>query len=99
MTTVLFRPAAQRDLKAITAYIAADDPDRADTFRQELIDLCRSLDQMPSRGTPRDDLGAGLRMLVYGNYLIFYDYQEETDRVHILRVTHGSRQLPNLKIR
>ncbi|MGI9475468.1 MAG: type II toxin-antitoxin system RelE/ParE family toxin [Hyphomicrobiaceae bacterium] len=99
MTTVLFRPAAQRDLEAITAYIAADNPDRADTFRQELIDLCRSLDQQPRRGSPRDDLGKDLRMLAHGNYLVFYDYHEEPDQVHILRVTHGSRQLTNLKIR
>jgi len=99
MTTVVFRPAAQRDLEKITTYIAEDNPDRAETFVQELIDLCRSLDEMPRRGTPRDDLAEGLRMLAHDKYLIFYDYDASSDVARILRVTRGDRLLSKLKIR
>ena len=99
MTTVVFRPLAQRDLEKIAAYIAEDNPVRAETFVQELIDLCQSLDEMPRRGKPRDDLAEGLMMLVHDKYLIFYDYDAGLDIVSILRVTRGSRLLPKLKIR
>ncbi len=100
MTKVVFRPAAQRDLESIATFIAKRNPPRADTFCQEIIDLCQSLDEMPTRGAPRDDLAEGLLMLVHKKkYLIFYDYHEATDQIEILRVTQGSRLLPKMKIR
>lgn len=46
---------------------------------------------MPDRGSPRDDLQQGLRMLVQGKHLIFYQVVES--RVEVLRVLHGSMDL------
>ena len=99
MTAVIFRQAARRDLRKITTFIARDNPARARTFVQELLDLCQSLDDMPRRGKPRNDLAEGLLMLVHGKYLIFYDYDEVSDVVNILRVVQGARPLPKLKMR
>ncbi len=101
MTIVSFRPAAVRDLDAITDHSASDNPVRALTFADELLDACLSLQDLPERGTPRDDLAEGVRMLVHGAYLILYDViQDDADRrVEILRILHGRRSLSDEAIR
>jgi plasmid stabilization system protein ParE len=47
MTIVSFRPAAVRDLDAITDHIASDNPVRALTFADELLDASLSLEDLP----------------------------------------------------
>ena len=60
------------------------------TFVGELRSRCISLSQQPNR-FPSVGRVAGhpLRKLSHGNYLIFY--LVSTDRVNIVRITHGSR--------
>jgi len=71
------------------------------TFADELLDACLYLEDLPERGTPRDDLADGVRMLVHGAYLILYDVmQDDADsRVEILRILHGRRNLLDEVIR
>jgi len=49
------------------------------------------LDFAPERYVLREDLAAGLRALQVQGYLIFYRVEEE--RVLILRVIHGARDI------
>lgn len=50
---------------------------------------------MHPRAAPlRPELGEGVRMVVFGDYLIFY--RESRSRVIIERVLHGARDIQDL---
>ena len=87
---VRFARSAEADLEAIGDWIADQNPRRAITFVGELRARCISLSQQPNR-FPSVGRVAGhpLRKLSHGNYHIFY--LVSTDRVNIVRITHGSR--------
>jgi toxin ParE1/3/4 len=82
---------ALEDLIAIWAGIAVHNPLAADQYLRLLDQRIDSLYEMPDRGAPREDLQPGLRMLVQGNYLIFYRVAD--GGVEILRVLHGAMDL------
>lgn len=54
----------------------------------------RLLAENPHIGTRRPELGAAVRALAVGNYLIVY--RPESDGVTIVHVVHGARDLPPL---
>ena len=49
---------------------------------------------MPEMGRSREELAPGLRSVTAGNYLLFY--QPIDDGILVIRVAHGSRDLPAL---
>jgi toxin ParE1/3/4 len=85
---------AEEDLISIWNDIAEHNEMAADKHVRTLGKKIDSLFEMPKRGKPRDDLIVGVRMLVAGNYLIFYRVQN--DCVEVFRVLHGSRDLTNI---
>jgi toxin ParE1/3/4 len=50
----------------------------------------------PHSGAPRDDIAAGIRHIVVGEYLTFYRVDPEA--VEILRVLHGRRNIDRNEI-
>jgi toxin ParE1/3/4 len=86
---IFFAPAAKLDLLGIGENIGLENPTRAVSFVDELIDRCYSLADMPRRYplVPRYEHW-GIRRCVYGNYLIFYRVRE--DAVDIVHVLHGA---------
>jgi toxin ParE1/3/4 len=52
------------------------------------------LAEFPEIGTLREDIGPSVRVLVVGNYLVLYRARD--DRVDIVRVLHGARDLRDL---
>ena len=88
---VTFSPAARLDLIDIAIFISQDNPARAASFVDELEGKCLRLGRDAEIGTLRPDLGAGVRMLVHGSYLIFY--RAHGDSVRIERVMHGARDI------
>ena len=86
---VFFAPAAKLDLLSIGENIGQENPTRAVSFVDELIDHCYSLADLPRRYplVPRYEHW-GIRRCVYGNYLIFYRVRE--DAVDIVHVLHGA---------
>jgi plasmid stabilization system protein ParE len=86
---VFFAPAAKLDLLSIGENIGPENPTRAVSFVDELIDRCYSLADLPRRYplVPRYEHW-GIRRCVYGNYLIFYRVRE--DAVDIVHVLHGA---------
>ena len=94
MPRLLKRPEAESDLDEIWWYIAQDSPINADRFLDRIQERCLSLADFPQMGTSRDELKAGLRSQLVGNYLIFYFPLE--DGVDIVRVLHGSRDIESL---
>jgi toxin ParE1/3/4 len=86
---VFFAPAAKLDLLSIGEHIGQENPDRAVSFVDELIDHCYTLAELPRRYplVPRYEHW-GIRRCVHGNYLIFYRVRE--DAVDIVHVLHGA---------
>lgn len=76
--------------------IARDNPPAAQAFEERLEHHCSLLATTPQMGRERPNIGPGVRSLVEGNYLIFYRFSPDIDRVDILRVWHGRRRLPRL---
>jgi toxin ParE1/3/4 len=89
---IVFTAAAEADFESIGDFIAADNPGRAVSFVQELRQACEGLASFPSRFPLAENLEAvGIRRRSYRRYAIFYRVDE--DRVVILRIVHGSREL------
>lgn len=90
----LFLPRAARDLEEIGDYIARDDPVRAVSFVREMRERCLRIAQHPHAGPLREDLGEGIRMIVFGKYVVLY--RQQGDTVHIIRVLQGARDIAAL---
>jgi plasmid stabilization system protein ParE len=92
---VVFSKQAQVDLVAIGDWIRRENPVRADSFVQELLDACESLADFPERFPywPRPKRRP-LRHRAYGNYLILYEVGESC--VTITAIVHGARDVDAL---
>ena|SRR5438045_3920183 len=61
---VVFTPLAERQMDRLHAYISTrSGTARADGFVSRILDFCEGLTTFPKRGTCRDDLLPGLRIL------------------------------------
>ena len=89
-----FSRRAEVDLDQITAYIARDNPARAVSYVGELREHCRGLVAFPEARRLRPELGEGVRLSVFGNYVVLYVLHP--DLLEIRRVVHGARDLANL---
>jgi toxin ParE1/3/4 len=79
-----FSQQARLDLLSILHHIAADKPQAATRFVEELEKRCGLLAAFPGLGTPRDDLLPSLRLFVFRGYGIYFHVIE--DGVSIERV-------------
>lgn len=79
---------------ALRNYIASDAPTRATFFVQRLFNHVDALRAFPELGrvVPETDI-ANIRELVFQGYRIIY--QLSAERIDILTVLHGSRDLSN----
>ncbi|GAB4456858.1 MAG: type II toxin-antitoxin system RelE/ParE family toxin [Armatimonadaceae bacterium] len=86
---------ALTDLREIWDYIAERDESAADRVIDDILVALQKLLLMPDLGRMRDDLLPEMRSLVARRpYLAFYRVQE--DRVQIIRVLHGMRDLEHV---
>ena len=84
-------PRAKSDLEEIAAYIARDNPLRAESFVLELIAKCKKVAKHPGGYRPRPELGPRIRQAIHGRYLILF--RDKTTEVRIERVIHSARDL------
>jgi len=84
--------AAKADLLAIRRYIETDNPTRALSFVEELLDRCLALADTPRAYpmVPRYER-FGIRRCVHGNDLIFYRLQPE--QIEVIHVLQGARDI------
>ena len=89
---VVITAAAKADLLAIRRYIETDNPTRALSFVEELLDRCLALADTPRAYplVPRYER-FGLRRCVHGNDLIFYRLQPE--QIEVIHVLQGARDI------
>lgn len=79
--------AAEADLVRLWLHIANHKPDAADRHIRRIEKACEGIADFPARGRARPDLGEGVRRLVVGDYVVFYELVN--DIVVVLRVFHG----------
>jgi toxin ParE1/3/4 len=88
---VIFGPLAQRDLLNLEDYITAQSGTFVTTrYIDRLTAACLSLSTFPHRGTRRDDLRPGLRVVGFERRatIVFRVYEHH---VEIVRVSYGGR--------
>ena len=93
---IVFTDTAKADLHEIALYIAerAHDKQIAIRFIKELQATTKILETFPESGAiPRDRVlkSSGYRFLAHKDYLLFYLYEEEENRVYIMAVFNGKR--------
>ena len=90
---VSFSPEAKADLSSLYDYIAEHSGAfRALAYIERVEQWCLGLATFPERGTRRDDLRPGLRVVGYERRLVAA-FMVTRDAVTILRVLYGGRDL------
>lgn len=89
---VILRPSALADLKDIFDYIELHSPANAARYVEKIEAFCMKLEHFPERGTRRDDLRPGVRILGF-RHRISIAFVVLDDRVEIVRVLYGGRDL------
>ncbi len=86
---------AWSDLEQAADYIAEDSPNYAATLLAQARDAARSLDRFAERGRIVPELrDAAIREVFVGSYRLVYRISQ--DRVEVLAVVHGARDLTAL---
>jgi toxin ParE1/3/4 len=85
---------AKIDLDEIWTQIAQTDFQRADRFVAKLEAKIGWLSQFPESGVERSDIFPQARVLIDGQYLIFYQLVEQV--VIVMRIVHGARDLSEI---
>ena len=94
MSRVVRTPQADLDVFEIAVFIAQDNVAASDRFLDTLASRLELLSRSPKVGRVRDELAAGLRSLPFGTYVIFY--KPIRGGIEVVRVLHGSRDIPAL---
>jgi toxin ParE1/3/4 len=90
---VVFSPEAQKDLFDLYDYIAAhSSAERAIAYLGRIENFCLSLKTVPERGTRKDEVRPGLRIIGFEQRLTIA-FQVQSNRVTILRLLYGGRDL------
>jgi len=86
---------AEADLEAIFDYILVDSPPAAVSMLEKFDHAISRLAVEPEIGAvPKDDRlrKLGYRVLVVGDYLVFYVVKSRKRTVQIRRIVHGARR-------
>jgi toxin ParE1/3/4 len=90
---VVLTPEAQSDLLGLYDYIAAHgNPERAIAYIERIERACMGLQTIPERGTLREDLRPGLRVMGFERRALIA-FQVRLNTVAILPVLYGGRSL------
>ena len=95
---VILTPQAIEDLRQAVTVIAQDNPERARSFGNELIDRALSLATFPERGRVVPEIGEpAVREIIHRPFRIIYEIFPEQAVVYVLRFWHGARGEPEIK--
>lgn len=85
------------DLLQIERYIAAEsgDEDIAVRFTKKLQAQCRKLAELPGQlGRPRPEIRDGIRSIPFGNYIIFFRYDDPY--FYVISIIEGHRDIDSV---
>ena len=94
---VISQPAARDDLRRLYAFIRdeRDSPIIALKYIRRIRDYCIGFGQFPHRGTARDDLRPGLRLIGFERRVTIA-FMATDDTVLIVRIFYGGRDVAAL---
>lgn len=93
---VVLRPEADADLYNIHRYIALEaGAARAEAYVERIASACMALSTFPERGTRRDDLEPGLRIVGFERRVTIA-FRVDGSTVTIVRVFYGGRDFEAL---
>lgn len=93
---VVFSPEAENDLLELYPYIAERTGDvRALAYIERLEQYCKGFEDFPERGTSRDDLFPGLRVVGFERR-VSIAFHIHADTVTFDRLLYGGRDLESL---
>src|SRR5438034_3780683 len=94
---IILTPQSQDDLGTLVRYIARDNPERARSFGNELIDRALSAGAFPELGriVPESNDPA-VREVVHGSYRIIYEVFHDPNVIYVLRFWHAARGVPEI---
>ncbi|HKH67359.1 MAG TPA: type II toxin-antitoxin system RelE/ParE family toxin [Reyranella sp.] len=96
MRRTRYSPHAARQLEDLYEYVTqASGPDRANAFVGSIVDYCDRLATSPHRGTRRDDLSPGLRIVGFRRRVTIA-FSTTNESVEILGVFYGGRSFETL---
>jgi len=90
---IVWTKPALRDLLAVRAYIALENPAAGDRQIDLVMKAAGNLMQFPNMGLP--GRRKGTRELVVGRTPFLLPYRVNGDRIDILRVLHGRQRWPD----
>lgn len=96
MTDIVISRRAREDFKRIWRYIALDSEAAADRLLLAIDEKIERLRRFPEIGAARNDIRPGARMLIHGAYLVLYEFDSATNRVEIVAIVEGMRDLDKL---
>ncbi len=88
---------AQADLGVVVRFLAEQNPEAAARIGNDILDAALSLTLFPRRGTPVRRR-PGMRNLSLRHYLIFYQVNEATQWVEVVRIWDGRRDPSSLRL-
>ncbi|NHC36850.1 type II toxin-antitoxin system RelE/ParE family toxin [Scytonema millei] len=94
MSQYIISQPAVRDLQDIISYFAVENVNAGERLLQSFNQKCQQLVSFPNMGRQYENLRLGLRGLPLDGYIILY--QVGKDRIEIVRVVSGKRNLKSL---
>ena len=88
---------AQADLGAVVRWIAEKSPEAAERIGHELLDAALALTLFPRRGAAVRRR-PGMRKLTHRHYLIFYQVNDTTQWVEVVRIWDGRQDPAALRL-
>lgn len=90
---VRFHPTAEEDLNSLFDYLWGEASARvAGDYVRRVHAACVALEAFPHRGSPRPDIGPGVRLLGFERRVAIA-YRVDDDTVQILRIGYGGREI------
>lgn len=94
MTRLIVAADAKTDLDDILGYLEREaGAETAVAYSERFTETLERLIQFPRSGAPRPALGDNARVSILLPYLLIYDYLDDDDTLHLLRVLHGKRDI------
>lgn len=94
MKKLRYLPKAKDDLTSIALYIAADNPQRAFSFVDEIEQRCRLIAEFPKAARRVNSIAGVVRVVSFKRYLVFY--RDSKDAIDVLRVLHSARDIDSI---
>lgn len=91
MSRFYLTPEADADLDGIDEYYADKSPAAGRRLIREITRGCQLRAGQTNMGTPRDDLGTGVRSFPAQPYVVFF--RPVDGGIEVIRIIHGSRDI------